>query len=65
MVAAALPVVELRNVDIASLLGARIVMLVALLRADTRDGFVPRRPADVSWDWEERSRRRTGQGAEG
>jgi hypothetical protein len=42
--AAAWPVEELRNVDKAALLGARMVMLEALPRVDTRVGFVARRP---------------------
>ena len=48
LVAAASPVDELRNVAKASLLGARMVMLLALPRADTRLGLVARRPVDVS-----------------
>ena len=44
MEAAALPAVELRNVENALLFGARMVMPVALPRADTRDGYPERRP---------------------
>jgi hypothetical protein len=52
--AAACPVDELRNADRASLLGARIVMLLALLRADTRVGFADKRPrlCQCEWCWE-------------
>ena len=46
--AADCPVDELRNVAKASLFGARIVILLALLRADTKVGFVARRPGVVS-----------------
>jgi len=43
-VAAAAPAVEFRNAARASLEGARMVMFVALLRDDTIDGWVARRP---------------------
>lgn len=42
--AAAISSVELRNVERASLLGARIVMLDALARAETMVGFAASRP---------------------
>jgi hypothetical protein len=44
LVAASAPAVELRNAARAALLGARIVMFVALLRAETIPGWVARRP---------------------
>jgi hypothetical protein len=43
MVAAAVPVLELRNVARAALFGARIVILDAEPSAETRAGCVPRR----------------------
>jgi hypothetical protein len=43
-VAAAIPAVELRNVEMASLLGARIVILDVLARAETMVGFAASRP---------------------
>ncbi len=44
LVAASAPAEELRNAARAWLLGARIVISVALLRADTIPGWVARRP---------------------
>jgi hypothetical protein len=41
--------VEFRNVEKASLFGARMVMPVALLRAVTRDGYPERRLGCVSY----------------
>jgi hypothetical protein len=65
--AAASPADELRNAERAALLGARMVMLVALLRVDTRAEFAPRRPwVLVNYGTvTEREEECTVQGAEG
>lgn len=45
-----MPAVEFRNAERASLFGARIVMLVALLRVETIAGCVARRPGMCEWN---------------
>lgn len=57
LVAASAPAEELRNAARAWLLGARIVISVALLRADTIPGWVARRLFKVLSDafWEARA----------
>lgn len=49
-IAAALPAMEFRNAARASLLGAKMVMLLALLRVETIEGCIERSPRYVRGD---------------